>query len=45
MNVEFRDASDRTLPALTKTIHLTVPADRRDQVVFVSDRSTTPQTL
>ncbi len=43
--VEFQTASGQTLPNLTKTITIDVPADKRDKVVFVSDGSSTPQTL
>jgi len=32
------------MPSLTKTITINVPAEKRDQVVFVSDTSLTPQT-
>ncbi len=42
--VEFRDPTGYTLPNLTKTITLNVPADPHDVVVYVSDRSQTPQT-
>lgn len=43
--VEFHDGAGRLLPNLTKTITLNVPADDRTKVVFVSDRSATPQTI
>jgi hypothetical protein len=43
--VEFQNASGETLPNLTKTITINVPADKRDKVVFVSDGSATPQTI
>ncbi len=43
--VEFLDQAGQTLPNLTKTITIDVPADNHDKVVFVSDRSKTPQTL
>ncbi len=42
--VEFQDAAGRPLPSLTKTITINVP-ESGDKVVFVSDQSTTPQTL
>ena len=43
--VEFLDPSNRVLPNLTKTIILNVPAGAGDKAVYVSDKSTTPQTL
>jgi hypothetical protein len=43
--VEFRDRNGYTNPNLTKTLTINVTADNRDKVVFVSDRSRTPQTL
>jgi len=43
--VEFRDRYGYTIPNLTKTMTINVAADNRDKVVFVSDRSRTPQTL
>jgi hypothetical protein len=43
--VEFLDGADRLLPGLTKSITFNVPPDGNDKVVFVSDQSTTPQTL
>ena len=43
--VEFLDPANRAVPNLTKTITLTVPAGAGDKVVYVSDKSTTPQTL
>lgn len=50
--VEFLDASNRTMAGLTKTITFTVPerptvpgaGQTSDVVIFVSDKSTTPQT-
>jgi len=42
--VEFRDAAGRLLPNLTKTVTITVPDDQKDKVVFISDRSSTPET-
>lgn len=45
MTVEFLDAANRPLANLAKTIHFTVVEDRRDTVIYVSDRSSTPQTL
>ena len=43
--VEFLDRYGQHIPGLAKTITINVPEDKRDQVVFVSDHSTTPQTL
>jgi len=43
--IEFRDAAGNILPHLTKTVAFNVPSDGKDKVVFVSDRSSTPQTL
>lgn len=43
--VEFRDRNGYTIPNLTKTLTINMTADSRDKVVFVSDRSRTPQTL
>src|SRR5262249_3763632 len=43
--IEVQDAAGRLLPSLTKSITINVPADGKDKVVFVSDRSSTPQTL
>jgi tetratricopeptide (TPR) repeat protein len=43
VTVEFNDANGQANPKLTKTIIVNVAADR-DNVVFVSDTSTTPQT-
>ena len=43
--VEFRDRNGYPLPNLTKSITVNVTADNHDKVVFVSDRSRTPQTL
>ena len=43
--VEFRDRAGQLLPNLTKSITINVPADKRDKVVFVSDTSSTPQSI
>ncbi|MFO1487004.1 MAG: hypothetical protein U1F65_00865 [Verrucomicrobiota bacterium] len=43
--IEFFDGDGKVLPNLTKTLTLEVPADGKDKVVFVSDKSTTPQHL
>ncbi len=42
--VEFLNASRQPLVGMTKTIQFTVPEGSRDKVLFVSDKSTTPQT-
>ena len=42
--VEFLDANRQVIPGLTKTITVTVPASG-DKVVYVSDKSSTPQSL
>jgi hypothetical protein len=43
--VEFLDQAGQPLANLTKTITIDVPVDNHDKVVFVSDRSKTPQSL
>lgn len=43
--VEFLNEIGEPLPNLTKTITIDVSADKHDKVVFVSDRSATPQTI
>lgn len=43
--VQFQDRYGYTLPNLTKNITVTVAPDNRDKIVFVSDRSRTPQSL
>jgi hypothetical protein len=45
ITVQFLDPSRRVQANLTKTINLNITTTDRDRVVFVSDRSTTPQTL
>ncbi|HWF18262.1 MAG TPA: hypothetical protein VG754_03300 [Verrucomicrobiae bacterium] len=45
VTVEFQDSFGGPMPSLTKTLNINVPADNHDKVVFVSDASTTPQTL
>lgn len=42
--VEFLDEANRILPGLTKTVTLNVP-EGKDKVVYLSEKSTTPQTL
>jgi hypothetical protein len=43
--VEFLDPQRRAIAGLTKTVTFTVPNGSRDTVIYVSDKSTTPQTL
>lgn len=43
--VEFLDPARRTLANLTKTVTFTVPEGSRDTVIYLSDKSPTPQTL
>lgn len=43
--IEFLNGSGLVLPELTKTLTFTVPPSGKDQVVFVSDKSTTLATL
>jgi hypothetical protein len=43
--IEFRDPSGNVVSGLTKTVHFTAPAEGKIQVLFVSDKSSTPQTL
>jgi hypothetical protein len=45
VTVQFLDPSGRVLSNLTKTINLNITTTDHDTVVFVSDRSVTPQTL
>ena len=45
VTVQFRDAAGLVIPGLTKTLTVEVPGDGRDKVIFVSDQSSTPQTL
>ena len=45
VTVQFLDPSGRVLSSLTKTINLNITTTDHDKVVFVSDRSVTPQTL
>ncbi len=42
--IQFLDAAGKPVEKLTKTVSFTVPAGGPDQVIFVSDTSTTPQT-
>jgi hypothetical protein len=43
--VEFRDAGGRVLPSLGKTVRVEIQDTRSDQVVFISDQSSTPLIL
>jgi hypothetical protein len=43
--IQFLDASGQVHPDLTKSITVNITTTDRDKVVFVSDTSTTPQTL
>ena len=43
--IEFFDQAGRPLPNLTKIINLNISSDGKDKVVFVSDKSPTPQTV
>lgn len=44
VTVEFKDAAGTALTQHTKTMTVQVPADGKDKVVFISDKSKTPQT-
>jgi tetratricopeptide (TPR) repeat protein len=43
LTVDFLDEGGRPLGGQTRTVTFTVPAPGRDQVIYVSDKSTTPQ--
>jgi tetratricopeptide (TPR) repeat protein len=43
--VDFLDPQRRTLAGLSKTITFNVPDGTRDTVIYISDKSITPQTL
>ncbi|MBI2926898.1 MAG: hypothetical protein HYY24_14475 [Verrucomicrobia bacterium] len=45
VTIEFLNAHGQVLANLTKTVNLTVPEPPREKVIFVSDQSSTPQTL
>jgi hypothetical protein len=45
ITVEFKDPNGIVVPNLTKVIEFDVPPDGKDKVLFVSDRSLTPQTI
>lgn len=44
LTVDFLDAGNRLLAGQTKSITVNVPAGAGDKVIFVSDKSSTPQT-
>jgi tetratricopeptide (TPR) repeat protein len=43
--IDFLDDANRILPGLTKKVTFTVPDGSHEKVIYVSDKSTTPQTL
>jgi hypothetical protein len=43
--IQFRDAAGKTLPTFAKQITFNVSSGPKDTVLFVSDQSSTPQTL
>lgn len=45
LTVDFLDDHGRVIAGQTRTVTFTVPEGGRDTVIFVSDKSTTPQTL
>ena len=45
LTVDFLDGTGRVIAGQTKTVNLNVPAGAGDKVVYVSDKSITPQTL
>jgi hypothetical protein len=45
IKVEFLNGAHQVLDVMTKTVTVTVPEAGRDQVIYVSDKSLTPQTL
>ncbi len=45
VTVQFLDGGGRPLPNLTKQVAFDVPAGGKDKVIFISDQSSTPQTL
>jgi hypothetical protein len=45
LHVDFLDDQSRTVAGLTKTITLTIPENGPEKVVYVSDKSSTPQSL
>ncbi len=45
LTVDFLDGANHVIAGMTRTINLNVPAGAVDKVVYVSDKSLTPQTL
>ncbi len=45
ITVEFKDPNGAVVQNLTKVVEFDVPADGKEVVLFVSDRSLTPQTI
>jgi tetratricopeptide (TPR) repeat protein len=45
LTVEFLDQGGKVLAGFTKTITVNVPEGTRDKVIYLSDKSITPQTL
>lgn len=45
VTVDFLDETNRVIPGLTKKMVVTVPPNATEKVVYVSDKSTTPQNL
>jgi len=45
ITVDFLDEGNRVIAGLTKRMTINVPADGSDRVVYISDKSTTPQNL
>jgi hypothetical protein len=43
--IDFLDEANRILPGLSKSVTFTVPDGPRKKVIYMSDKSTTPQTL
>ena len=43
--VRFEDRTGRALANLNKTVTINVPSDGKDKVIFISDQSSTPQTI
>lgn len=43
--IQFKNESGQVLPNLTKTVHVHVPPDGPDKVVYINDQSVTPQSL
>ena len=45
MTVEFKDAAGKVAANLTKTVNFEIPPGGGDKVIFISDQSSTPQTI